>query len=94
MHIIGAPNVFDINVIVIAPAGWPSLIKPEPIAAILEALIPGDHLGADHVERVSMTEIGTVMVVRNAAIMVAVVATVLSNRLRCLNMLRLALSLL
>jgi hypothetical protein len=31
-----------------------------------------------------MTEIGTVMVVRNAAIVVAVVATVLSNALRLL----------
>ena len=55
--------------------------------------MPGYHLGMNHVERVIMTEMGTVMVVRDAAIVVAVVATVLSNPLRlrslCLMLLRL-----
>jgi len=79
VQIIGAPLVDDINVVVVVPAHWPSYIEPEPIAAVLEAVIPADHLGTHHVERVVMTEMGTVMVVRNAAIMVAVVATVGSN---------------
>jgi len=80
-HIIDAINVFDIKVVVVVPAYRPSFIEPEPIAAVLEAVIPADHLGTHHVERVAMTEMGTVTVVRNAAIMVAVVATVVSNGL-------------
>ncbi len=89
VQIIGAPNVDDINLVVVVPAQWPSYIEPEPIAAVLEALIPAYHRGTDHVERVVMTEMGTVMVVRNAAIMVAVVATVVSNGLWLLVVLRL-----
>jgi len=88
-QIIGAINVLDINGVVVAPAYWPSLIEPEPIAAVLEAVIPTDHLGTDHVERVVMAEMGTVTGVRNAAIMVAVVATVVSNGLWLLLVLRL-----
>jgi len=88
-QIIGSINVLDINGVVVAPAFWPSLIEPEPIAAVLEAVIPADHLGTDHVERVAVTEMGTVAVVRNAAIMVAVVATVVSNSLWLLLVLRL-----
>lgn len=88
-HIIDAINVFDIKVVVVVPAGWPPFIEPEPIAAVLEAVIPVDHLGTHHVERVAMTEMGTVMVVRNAAIMVAVVATVVCNGLWLLLVLRL-----
>jgi hypothetical protein len=79
VHIIEAINVFDIKVVAVAPAGWPSCIKSEPIAAVLEAVIPTYQLGTHHVERVVMTEIGAVMVVRNAAIVVAVVAAVGSN---------------
>ena len=73
-HIIDAINVFDIKVVVVVPAYWPSFIEPEPIAAVLEAVIPADHLGPPHVEGVLMAEMGTVMVVRNAAILVAVIA--------------------
>jgi len=99
-HIIDAINVFDITVVVVVPAGWPSLIVSEPIAAVLEAVIPAYHLGTAHVERVATAEMGTVMVVRNAAIMPA--ATVVSNRLLpllalhllCALRLRLALCLL
>ena len=80
-QIIGAINVLDINGVVVAPAYWPSLIEPEPIAAVLEAVIPADHLWTDHVERVATAEMGTVASVRNATIMVAVVATVVSNGL-------------
>jgi hypothetical protein len=72
-HIIGAINVFDITVVVVVPANWPSLIVSEPIAAVLEAVIPADHLGTPHVEGVVVTEVRTVADVRNAAIMVAVV---------------------
>src|SRR5208337_5213303 len=43
-QIIGATNVLDINRVVVAPACWPSLIEPEPIPAVLEAVIPADHL--------------------------------------------------
>jgi len=78
-HIIDAINVFDIKVVVVVPARWPSFIEPEPIAAVLEALIPVDHPGAPHVERVLVTEMGTVIGVRNAAIVAA--ATVVSNGL-------------
>jgi hypothetical protein len=78
-HIIDAINVFDIKVVVVVPAYWPSLIVPEPIAAVLEAVIPADHPWTPHVERVLVTEMGTVMSVRNAAIMAA--ATVVSNGL-------------
>ena len=93
-HIIDAINVFDIKAVVVVPAGWPSFIVSEPIAAVLEAVIPAYHLGTHHVERVVMTEMGTVTVVRNAAIMGAVVATVGSNRpLRLLGALRLSLAL-
>ena len=81
-QIIGAINVLDINGVVVAPAYWPSLIEAEPIAAVLEAVIPADHLGTDHVERVLMTEMGTVTGVRNAAIMAS--ATVGSNGLSLL----------
>jgi len=83
-QIIGAINVLDINGVVVAPAYWPSLIEPEPIAAVLEAVIPADHLWTDHVERVATAEMGTVASVRNATIMVAVVATVVSNGLSLL----------
>jgi len=76
-QIIGAINVFDIKVVVVVPACWPSFIEPEPIAAVLEAVIPFDHLGMPHVERVAPTEMGTVIDVRNAAIMAA--ATLGSN---------------
>ena len=80
-HIIDAINVFDIKVVVVVPAYWPSLIEPKPIAAVLEAVIPADHLGPPHVEGVVMAEMGTVIDVRNAAILAAVVAAVGSNGL-------------
>ena len=80
---IGAIDVFDIKVVVIAPADWPSLIVTERIAAILEAVIPTPHLGMAHVERVIMTEMGSVIGVRNAAILPPA-ATVASNGLRLL----------
>src|SRR5208337_4611003 len=70
-HIIDAINVFDITVVVVVPAYWPSFIEPEPIAAVLEAVIPADHPGMPHVERVVPTEMGTVIGVRNTAIMAA-----------------------
>jgi len=73
VHIIGAVIEYDITVVVVAPASRPSLVVPEPIAAVLKAVVPADHLGTPHVERVPLTETGTVMVVRNAAIVVAVV---------------------
>ena len=85
-HIIDAINVFDIKVVVVVPAYWPSFIEPEPIAAVLEAVIPFDHLGTPHVERVATAEMGTVTGVRNAAI---VAATVVSNGLWPLLVLRL-----
>src|SRR5208337_181861 len=78
-HIIDAINVFDIKVVVVVPAYWPSFIEPEPIAAVLEAVIPADHLGMPHVERVAPTEMGTVTGVRNAPIVAA--ATVVGNGL-------------
>jgi hypothetical protein len=81
VQIIGVPNVDDINLVVVVPAGWPSFIESEPIAAVLEARIPGDNHRTVDAEPVVTTKIGTVTVVRNAAIMVAVVATVVSNGL-------------
>jgi hypothetical protein len=86
-QIIDAINVFDIKVVVVVPAYWPSFIEPEPIAAVLEAVIPADHLGMPHVERVAPTEMGTVSGVRNAAIVAA--APVGSNGLWPLLVLRL-----
>ena len=67
-QIIGAIDVLDIKVVVVAPAYWPSLIVPPRIAAVLEAVITAPHLGMAHVERVIMTEMGGVIGVRNAAI--------------------------
>ena len=78
-HIIDAINVFDIKAVVVVPAGWPSLIISEPIATVLEAVIPAYHLRTHHAERVATAKTGTVTVVRNAAIMVPVVATIGSN---------------
>jgi len=80
-QIIDAINVFDIKVVVVVPAHWPPFIVPKPIAAVLEAVIPADHPGTPHVERVVVTEMGTVIGVRNAAIMAGVAATVVSNGL-------------
>ena len=74
VHVIGAINVCDITVVVVVPAYGPSFIVPEPVAAVVEAAIPADHPGAPHVEPVVMTEMGTVANVRNAAIVVAVIA--------------------
>src|ERR1039458_226577 len=78
-HIIGAINVFDIKAVVVVPAGWPFLIISEPIATVLEAVIPAYHLRTHHAERVATAKTGTVTVVRNSAIMVPVVATIGSN---------------
>ena len=41
IHIIGAILVYDVTVVVVAPAYWPSLVVPEPVAAVLKAVIPG-----------------------------------------------------
>ena len=79
IHIVAAILVYDITVVVVVPTYWPSLVVPKPIAAILEAVIPTDHLWPSHVERVALAEMGTVIGVRNAAIIAA--ATVVSNRL-------------
>jgi len=92
IHKIGAPHVIDINVVIVAPANWPSLIVPEPIAVILEAVIPTYKLGMSHVERVAMAKMLMVIGVRNAAIiaaavsvtLVAVVATVVTSGLSAL----------
>jgi len=73
IQVIATPDVFDIDVVVVAPADGPWLIESEPIAAVLEAVVSLDHLGTDHAKRVVMTKMGTVTVVRNAAIMVAIV---------------------
>ena len=73
VHIIAVMFVDDVYVVIVVPAAWPSLIVSEPVAAVLEAVIPAYHLGTHHVERVAMTEIGMVVVVRNAAILVAIV---------------------
>ena len=72
-QIIGAINILDINGVVVAPAYWPFLIEPEPIAAVLKAVIPVDHSGTLHTERVFMTEMGTVAGVRNATIMASAI---------------------
>jgi len=82
IHIIGPPLVYNVTVVVVVPAYWPSLVVPEPIAAVLEAVVPADHLGTAHVERVLVTEMGTVTGVRNAAIMAF--AAVVSNGLSAL----------
>ncbi len=73
IQVIATPDVFDINVVVVAPADGPWLIESERIAAVLEAVVPLHHPGTDHAKRVFMAKMGTVMVVRNAAIMVAIV---------------------
>jgi len=92
-HIIGAINVFDITVVVVVPAHWPSLVVPEPIAAVLEAVVPADHLGTPHVERVVMPEMGIVTDISNAAIVAATVAAVVRNGLCLLPSGRLYLAL-
>src|SRR5208283_4318079 len=79
VHIIGAINENDITVVVVVPAYRPCLIVTERIATVLEAVVPAVHLGAPHVERVALTEMGTVIGVRNAAIVAA--AAVVSDGL-------------
>jgi hypothetical protein len=74
VHVIGAIDVFDITVVVVVPAYGPALIVPERVAAVLEAVIPADHLGTPHVEGVSLAEMGTVIGIRNAAILAAAAA--------------------
>ena len=91
VHVIGAITVFDITVVVVVPAYWPSFIVPERIAAVLEAVIPADHLGMPHVERVFMAEMGTVIGIRNAAILAT--AAVASDGLCLLSSGRLCLAL-
>jgi hypothetical protein len=71
IHIIVAISVLNINVVVVVPACWPFCIVTERIAAVLEAVIPADHPGMPHVERVVPTEMGTVIGVRDAAIVAA-----------------------
>lgn len=73
-QVIPTPDVFDINVVVVAPPDGPWLIESERIATVLEAVVPVDHPGAAHAKRVVMTKMGAVTGVRNAAIMVAIVA--------------------
>jgi hypothetical protein len=71
IHIIAATIVLDINIVVIAPAVWPSYVVPEPISAVMEAVIATDKLGAHHVERVPAPKMIAVTGVRNVAIVVA-----------------------
>lgn len=80
-HVIPAINVFDITVIVVAPTDRPSLVVSERVAVILEAVIPADHPGTPHVERVVVAEMGTVIGVGNSAIVATTTATVVSNGL-------------
>jgi hypothetical protein len=73
VHVIGASDIVDINVIVVAPACRPLLRISEQIAAIPEAIKPVDKPGAAHAKGVATTKIGAEMVVGNATIMVAIV---------------------
>src|SRR5579862_1417877 len=64
-------DVVNVNVVAVRPAGWPRLIKPEPIAAVLEARTPlNNHRTIDN-EHVLVTEVGAETVVRNAAVVPA-----------------------
>ena len=91
-HVVVAINILDIHVVSVVPAHWPSFVVPEPIAAVAEAVISAPHLGTPHVKGVVVTEMGIVIHIRNAAIMVAivpvaavaVVAAVVSNGLSLL----------
>ena len=73
VHVIVAVNIFNIHVVVVIPADWPSGIVSKPIAAVLEAVIPADKLRAAHAERVVVAETGAIVVVRDAPIVVAII---------------------
>src|SRR5271169_4147806 len=79
IHIVISVGIFDINVVVVAPAYRPRLVVPEPVAAVLEAIVPADPSGTSHVEGVVVTEMGTVTGIRNTAILAA--TAVVSNGL-------------
>lgn len=72
-EVVGIIHVLHINVVGIGPIRWPGFVVSEPIAAVLKAIVPGDHSGTDHSERVGISKMGLVTSVRNPAIMVAVV---------------------
>ena len=74
VQVIAASGVFDIHVVIAVPVGWPGLVVSEPIAIVLESVVPLDHPGTHHAERVVTAKMGPVMLVRDAAIMVAIVA--------------------
>jgi hypothetical protein len=79
IHVIGAPNIVDINIIVVVPARWPSLIILEQIATIPEAVTPVDKPGTAHAERMATTKISVEMVIGNATVVVAIVSLLLTH---------------
>src|SRR5579864_3577190 len=73
-HIIVPIDVFNIHVVIIVPASWPSLDESERITVVGEAVISAIKAGVPHVERVVMAKMLAVMVISNSTVMVSVVS--------------------
>ena len=73
IEVIAAILVYDVAVVIVAPAHRPSFIVSKGITAILEAVVPADKFRMPHVEGVFVAEMGPVMVIGDATIMVAVI---------------------
>ena len=71
VQVIAAINVVNVNFIGVVPVCWPRVNESEPIAAVLEARIPGDNPRTVDAEPVVTTKMGTETVVRNATTAVA-----------------------
>jgi hypothetical protein len=71
VQVIAAINVVNVNFVGVVPVCWPRVNESEPIAAVLEARIPGDNRRTVDAEPVFTTKMGTETVVRNATTAVA-----------------------
>jgi hypothetical protein len=68
VHVIAATVVYDVNVIRVTPTHWPGINEPEGVAAIREA--PTIVVASVNVEAVLAAKPGSVVVVRNTAMVV------------------------
>jgi hypothetical protein len=71
VQVIAAIDVVNVNVVGVVPVCWPRVNESEPIAAVLEARIPGDNRRTVDAEPVVTTKLGTETVIRNATTAVA-----------------------
>ena len=78
VHVISAPVVDDVNVVVITPTYWPRLHEAEVVAAVREAMPV--IVAAIHMEAVSTAKTCAVMSFRNSAMRTVVSAAMVLRR--------------